>query len=470
MHGENMKLTSKKIYLNEELQVLTWCIVSTELLQQIHLVGNPELFESTYSQLVAGWVWNYFKIAKESPGREVQKIYLRERKNIKDEEDLELIGEFLTNLSKTWEKTSVFNLPFATSQSIEYFKKRSLQRLSEKLEVALESGDVRYAESLVGGFKRVERPSGEAVQILRDSTKVIEAFTLTDEIMFSFPGDLGKTVGPIVRGDFVAVLGAMGRGKSWWLLYFAVQASIMGFKSIFYSLEMTEPQVVRRAWQMIQGVGRYENTVNYPHFVEGEEEGKWEIEHEEKKINSIDVNSVEGIMKKMRLSLRGADLRIETMPSMTASLADIENSLTNLEVYENFVPDIIVIDYADIIVPERYNRENRQEIDLIWKTLRGWAQKRNCSVITGSQTNREALDRDAKGKNIAEDIRKLGHVSKMIALNQTEKEYEANIMRVSSLKERDKRRWISQACVLQCLDIGRPYLDSRMVGDVEYER
>jgi len=142
--------------------------------------------------------------------------------------------------------------------------------------------------------------------------------------------------------------------------------------------------------------------------------------------------------------------------------------LSNLEYYENFTPDVIVIDYADII--KGRIRDYRQQLNEIWIRLRGWAQEKNCLVVTASQTSKQAFTRDARMGDVAEDMRKLATVTKMIALNQTKSEKEAGALRIEPLLYRDGRLNGQQICVLESRDIGRVYLDSRLKKDViDYE-
>ncbi len=57
----------------------------------------------------------------------------------------------------------------------------------------------------------------------------------------------------------------------------------------------------------------------------------------------------------------------------------------------------------------------------------------------------------------------------MIALNQNKVEKENGVMRVKQLAVREGRTSFQQAIVLQCLDIGRPVIDSKMENDVDLD-
>ena len=276
---------------------------------------------------------------------------------------------------------------------------------------------------------------------------------------------LGKELGHFCRGDFFAVLAPVKRGKSFWLWDIAHRGCLNGLNVIFFSLEMTYNQVVRRAWQSIVAQPIQEKEVKIPYFEEIDK--KYEIKYREEKRKGIDIEKIEQEQKKLMMYSRG-NLRIEVFPAGSATMDTLDVCLSNLEYYENFTPDVIVIDYADII--KGRIRDYRQQLNEIWIRLRGWAQEKNCLVVTASQTSKQAFTRDARMGDVAEDMRKLATVTKMIALNQTKSEKEAGALRIEPLLYRDGRLNGQQICVLESRDIGRVYLDSRLKKDViDYE-
>jgi len=303
---------------------------------------------------------------------------------------------------------------------------------------------------------------------VKDAAEVSAAYLDKDEVLFSFPGALGEVVGYFARGDLVAYLSFMSRGKTWWQWYTAQMGMYLGLKSVFITLEMSRNQIIRRAWRSMVGAPREDQKVLIPYFERGEGERVFSIQMKEEFRKAINVGEIAERQKAFRFQFRSGNTRIAYFPAYSATMDDIVAYLDSLEYYERFIPDIVVIDYADIIAPSR-NGEYRHQIDDIWKRLRRLAQERNILVVTASQSDRSTARHDAREENVAEDIRKLAHVSKMIALNQTREEYELGVMRVNKLKERDGRRSFRTVVTLQCLDIGRICLDSKLNNEVSYE-
>jgi hypothetical protein len=101
----------------------------------------------------------------------------------------------------------------------------------------------------------------------------------------------------------------------------------------------------------------------------------------------------------------------------------------------------------------------------IWRGLRNIARDRNILVVTASQAAKDTFDRDMKEGDVAEDIRKIAHCTSALGLNQRKDEKEKGIMRVRQLAIREGRQVMDQAVILQCLDIGKPCLDSRLLKE-----
>lgn len=153
-----------------------------------------------------------------------------------------------------------------------------------------------------------------------------------------------------------------------------------------------------------------------------------------------------------------------TKPNKDMSVSNIVSQLDIWETFDGFVPDVVIIDYADILKgePGDERKETRDQQNGTWQALRALSQKKHCLVITATQTDAAAYDtKDLKLKNFSEDKRKYSHVTVMPGLNQTEEEKDRGVMRVNILLAREEvfdiRRMVH---VLQCLQIGRPFIAS----------
>lgn len=253
--------------------------------------------------------------------------------------------------------------------------------------------------------------------------------------------------------------------NTWWMWYIGECAMLRALKVVFFTLEMTENQMIRRSWQSLTGFPKETGTITIPYF-EQTSEGAYDILSRTEERPKLDPSTVKAQQDKMRRLFRGGDVKIISLPAYSASVDDLELHLDNLAHYDGFEADVVIVDYADIVAPSKGIKDPRHQLDDTWKRLRRMAQARDIFVCTASQAAKATFERDVSQLDVAEDIRKLAHVTHMMALNQTPEESEQGVIRVSQIAIREGRKIFDQAVVLQCLDIGKTHLDSRLASQV----
>ena len=154
--------------------------------------------------------------------------------------------------------------------------------------------------------------------------------------------------------------------------------------------------------------------------------------------------------------------KLSTHPNSTLNINKIRSILDKWEEREGFVPDVILIDYADILAPERNNIEFRHQQNESWKAMRALSQERHACVLTVTQAAATSYGKaNLDLSDFSEDKRKYAHVTGMFVLNQTPEEKRSGIIRFGALMVREDAFDINHNVhVLQCLQIGRPYISS----------
>jgi len=150
----------------------------------------------------------------------------------------------------------------------------------------------------------------------------------------------------------------------------------------------------------------------------------------------------------------------------------VRRILDNLMYYENYCADVVVLDYAEILGAAKTFKggEYRHLMDDIWSNLRRVAQERNISILTASQVNRAGIEQEElTPANLAEDIRKAGHVSKLIGLSRPKAYVKKNMARISMLFERDEPETYESAVVLQQYAFGRFCIDSKLLSKLDMD-
>lgn len=112
-------------------------------------------------------------------------------------------------------------------------------------------------------------------------------------------------------------------------------------------------------------------------------------------------------------------------PPDECSVDHIYALLTNLKRIEGWKPDVIVIDYMDLMV-SRYKKYNEIEYSRqkhVATEIRGLAKNENVLVFTATQTNRGGMDNKIVDLNTsAESFGKQFSLDYVISLNQTKEE------------------------------------------------
>jgi hypothetical protein len=126
-------------------------------------------------------------------------------------------------------------------------------------------------------------------------------------------------------------------------------------------------------------------------------------------------------------------LRLKCIGGGLICAGDIENDVAGF-VRDGWVPDLVVIDYADELAPEPDTRrmDKRDQINENWRVLRRIALKYHCLMVTATQAAARSYDkRTINRKDFSEDKRKNAHVTGMIGLNQFAEEKVGGLYRLN---------------------------------------
>lgn len=451
----------EKIDLLNEKDILVGLIVSDEFCKEISPIIDIKDLQVDYSRVIVSWIKPYFEEFGKAPKIDILKLY---RSHISEISNESLQNNILTFIEKLDEKyNSKRNDAYAIQEAIKYLKSRNLQNLSQDIEAYITSGDIDKAESLITRYRKVEKESGESVDLLNDADIVRESFTEEQDKLFSFNGAYGRLVGDIHREDFVAFLASMKVGKTFTLIDCGIEALKNGLNVVMFSLEMSRTNMIKRVWKSLSGQVTEDVEITVPEFVQEGEKYRVEEKTVHKKASSI--LEVEKKQKSLKRLFRGGNLKIFAEPAYSMTVEKLETKLDDLN-HNEFIPDVIIIDYADIMLPSNSRLDYRNQLDDIWKRLRAMAQKRKCAVFTASQASRGAINKEATADMISEDIRKLAHVTSMVSISKDEYCKNHSLAMFSQLAVREGEPITERVIATQCLSLGRPVLDSHWKKDV----
>lgn len=206
------------------------------------------------------------------------------------------------------------------------------------------------------------------------------------------------------------IAGGTGRGKSVFLLWLARVAVLLGKKVIYYTFELSKEDIAERFDSLFSRV----------------------------KINELKVydtkvyNSLSGMAPKF-----GDRLVIKEYPADAATVNTMKAHLRQLSGV-GFIPDLIIVDYLDLLKPHRTYNSQTEELDAITKALRGLTVEHNTRMWAATQLNRSGMAMETPDETaIAGAVAKLFTVDVSIFMAQTKEEREDELMRLSIVKNRN---------------------------------
>jgi hypothetical protein len=504
-----------------ERKLIIGCITSTDFLKDIEDEWNPMYIESRAGRVISDWCWEYFKQYRQAPMQEIETIYVTKLKKGIDKELAEEIDEeILPNLSEEYVKER--NTKHLVEKARDFFIERQLQLHSDAIQALLSKGKVDEAKKLQEGFKLKEKVEIQGLDLSTPLAleRVKQAFDQEFQSVLKFPGALGEFINDdLVRGGFIGIQAPEKRGKTFLLLEFMMQAYEQGKRVAFFQAgDMTEAQQIIRIGIYLTQTSNKEKYCGTRYIpvqdcimnqkdtcnrkiracdfgLFGEEMDTRKDITKEDLVEAYDNNPdykpcynclkwshssygtpyLKKIEVKKPLTRKGAmeawkkffvqNKRIKLISFNTGTLTPkvIESTLDGWKEKEGFAPDLVLVDYADIVESDMKGEFRHQENDK-WKKFRGLSQKTNALWIIPTQADSDSYNTNTLSlKNFSEDKRKYGHVTAMYGLNQDKegREKEIGIIRINKILLREGEFVVGQCVhVLQHLAIGRPFLGS----------
>lgn len=500
-----------------ERRIVLGFIVSSRFNKEIKPIYNPRFMQSKYAIRLIDWCQKYFQKYNKAPNKQIESIFNKQKEKLQ-EAMVEGIESILTSLSEEFEDKKGLNIDFLIEEVESHFRKVALRENAEEIIDLIDREELEEAEELRNNFSIPKRKSSGWINPFEEE-KIKQAFEEKNEIVCKLPGSLGAMMNDqMVRDSFVAILAPEKRGKSFFLMELAFRAAKLNKKVAFLQVgDMTEKQMISR---MAIYLNKKSNKAKYckerllpvmdcanhqlgtcPHRKKNNSIFQGNAEE----LESIPLDDLlnlyesypewkpcERCYKENKLTFKGAvwyqsldevapltwkesvlttkkhkflkNIKLATYPNDTMTVSMLEEELQTLIKSFDFVPDVVIIDYADLLVPEK-QKDFRHQQNEIWKGLRKLSQVYNCCLITATQSNVMGhMVKSLDLSNFSEDKRKYAHVTAMYSLNQTGEERKKGVIRIGELILRDDEYNSEKQCmVLQCLQRGRPYLSSFFV-------
>jgi archaellum biogenesis ATPase FlaH len=369
-----------------------------KFIQTINDIISPEMFDSDSNSWLIKEVKDYFIHYKKQPTLEVIKY------KIDEIEDEVLKSGVVDKLREVWKNIEATDLEFVQEQTLDFCKNQSLKGAILESVNLLENKDYDGIKSIIDEAMKagMSRDLGQDY-ISSLEQRLSESARTTTETPWDVVNEIMD--GGLGQGELGVIVAPAGIGKSWTLQALGAGALKTGKTVVHYTLELNENYVGLRYDSIFTGV----TTANIKYYKE-------------------DVKS--------KIEKLPGKLLIKYFPTKAASVQTIGAHLKQIEL-SGTKPDIVLVDYADILMPTGNFREKRHAIGNIYEDLRGLAGELEVPVWTASQANRSALEEDVIGADkVAEDYSKVMTADFVMSMSRKVEDKIANTGRFHVIKNR----------------------------------
>lgn len=380
-----MTLNSIESYgISFQVKVISALLTDKPFLQNINDVLTEEYFNNLAHKWIINEVLKYYQKFHCPPTMDVLKI---EMKRV-DNEVLQL--SIKEQLKEAYRSSDESDLTYVKQEFSNFCKNQQLKKALLNSVDLLKAGDYDSIRSLVDNALR----SGQDKNIGHEYNKDTESrYREEDRTPIPTPWDKFNEIlqGGLGEGDFGLIFGNPGGGKSWSLIAMGAHAVKCGFNVIHYTLELGEGYIGRR----------------YDAYFTNIPVDKLKLNREKVGVATVDLPG---------------NLIIKEYPMGKASLSTIEGHIKKC-IDLDFKPDLIIIDYVDLLSSKRTNRERKDEIDDIYMSTKGLARELKLPIWSVSQVNRAgAKDNIIEGDKAAGSYDKIMIADFAMSLSRQKKD------------------------------------------------
>ncbi len=368
---------------------------------QIEEVLDIQFLELSYLQVFVETIFNYRIRYGTHPSYDIMTTILKSGLNDKNEAVKKQVRDYYVRICTS----EIKDVAFIKEQSIDFCRKQVLKSAMMKSVKLLKSSSFDQIQKIIDDALKLGSDNNFGHDYVKDFEK---RFILKSRNPISTGWDRIDDIckGGLGKGELGVVIAPTGAGKSMVLVHLATQGLHEGKTVVYYTLELAETVVGSRFDSCITGIPLNDLRPN------------------KEKIFDM-VQDVEG------------HLIIKEYPTKSASTHNIKSHIEKLR-KRGIEPDMILVDYGDLLRPTKAAGEKRHDLENIYEELRAIAQIYDCPVWTASQTNRSGLNAEViTMESISEAFNKCFVADFIFSLSRTIQDKQANKGRVYVAKNRN---------------------------------
>jgi hypothetical protein len=369
------------------LAIMAWDDVNGKLVADM---ADADLFEGEYREIATRLI-SWWKLHKEAPKHHTQDQFA-EIMEAGDQRG-RTFDRLLRGLAMLGQHT---NAAYVLGELTKFTRTQKYKLAILQAAEQLERGggnNLAEVEAILAGILRTREFEFERGLRLDDDLDSFIEWMSTQHSEFK-TGITVLDVHHIVpaRQELMLFIAGKGKGKSWWLINVAREALLRGKRVLHISLENSAMETRMRYYQCLFAVPKRDDDMRVTELQRNADEVVVDLKFDQVLRASWSLASEElraELESHIPTKIRACEgLIIQRFPNRTLTIGMLESYLDSLEQVENFVPDLLVIDYARLMKMPKADRrdisigENLEEVRRI-------GIERKMAVITADQLTRE---------------------------------------------------------------------------------
>jgi replicative DNA helicase len=366
-------------------------------------VLNVEFLEFKYLQTFVGEIFEYKKKYNSQPSHDtmatIVKSGLEKENEALQKQVRDYYARVLSNVN------ILESCQYIKDTSIDFCRKQKLREAMLKSTSLLKKCSFDEISVLINEALKAGADADFGYDYIKDFEKRFE-FSGRDTITTGWENMDKITGGGCGRGELGVVIAPTGVGKSMVLVHLGATALKAGMTVVHYTLELRDTVIANRYDSCITGIPLDELM-----------DRKTEIRDELKNIDGT--------------------LIVKEYPTKTATTNTIRAHIEKLK-QQGIIPDMIIVDYADLLRTLSTRREKREELESIYEELRAIMMENKVVGWTASQTNRTGLQAEIiTMQSISEAFNKCFVADLIFSVSRTAEDKQKNGGRIYIAKNRN---------------------------------